>query len=234
MRYMFVALLLVVGCADSTPNLPTPVNGDLLASNTLPAVVRVLGQVACTGTFITPQAVLTAAHCLEGGGPYHVRSHVVNASVSRGYTLAKNKNYGIDDLGILTFDTPVLSQDMVIPVGSEPSLGDTVTLIGYGCSDIHSRIGGGVKRMGTNVLSGISDYLEVTTPLSRAIFGPKNRVGSCFGDSGSPLLKNVGGTYTVIGVDHGARSDSSEQISIFVNVFREENWKFIQTITGIR
>lgn len=234
MRYILMFLLLVVGCADQSPSLPNPVKGDLMAQNALPAVVRVLGRVACTGTFITPTAVLTAAHCLEGGGPYNVRSHAVNASASRGYTLPKNKNYGTDDLGILTFDTPVVSNELVIPIGNEPAIGDTVTLIGYGCNDIHSRVGGGIKRMGTNVLSSIADYLEVTTPLSREIFGPKNRVGSCFGDSGSPLLKNVNGSYTVIGVDHGARSDSSEQISIFVNIFKEDNWKFIQAVTGIR
>lgn len=236
MRTYFFCLLLLLGCTkQESPKLPEPVEGDLLAHGALPGVVKVLNQlsqIACTGTFVSPRAVLTAAHCLEGGGPYDVRSPKAQVSSSRGFSMANKGQYGRDDLGIIVFDSAVVDSDLVIGIGKSPSVGETVTLIGYGCTNTNTRQGGGVKRMGTNVLSGISDYLEVSTPVSRSIIGPKNRAGSCFGDSGSPLLVQSGNTYQVVGVDHGARIDDREQVSVFVNLSRSATRRFLEGVNA--
>mgnify|MGYP000550068276 CR=1 FL=1 len=234
MQYLFF-LIFVISCSQSTnPKLPEPLEGDLaISTQTLPGVVKVLSNVACTGAFVSPRAVLTAAHCLQQGGPYHIRSHGINLTTTKAYAMAQTAQSGKNDLGILVMDPPI-APEKVVPIGRLPKVGETLNLIGYGCNNTETRGGAGIKRMGTNVLVRIRDYLELSTPLpkSKNIIGPKNRAGSCFGDSGSPLLKRTGDIYNVVGVDHGALIYDEEQLSVFVNLYDSDNRNFIESVNA--
>ena len=100
----------------------------------------------------------------------------------------------------MIFGNSVASRSLgqVYGVGSEVQTGETLRLVGFGCDNIETRDGSGVKRTGTNVVANIDDFVEFVTPEdattgsasqeSQKILGPDNRAGSCFGDSGGPAL----------------------------------------------
>ncbi len=231
--YFFI-LLLTLGCQNhrySEEGLPAP-DGNVQLTSSYPAVVMVLapnGQGLCTGTFISERAVLTAAHCAKSIGKYTV----FTSFGTFGTSIVEKFGPGVvddpNDIALLIFETPVASRELnqVYGIHDDIREGDKVRLVGYGCDNIDTRTGSGLKRTGTNVVANISDYIEFLTPRSssnlgvknsRGILGPENRSGSCFGDSGGPALIEMSGEYKVVGVTHAGSSTSSYLISEYVNV----------------
>jgi len=122
-------------------------------------------------------------------------------------------------------------------LGDSVVAGDVLRLVGFGCNNIDSKRGAGVKRTGTNAVAKLSSYIEFLTPASestgygaRGIIGPSNRAGSCFGDSGGPALKAVGDAFVVVASPRGGPVDEG-LISEYVNVAtRTDNRSFISQL----
>jgi hypothetical protein len=120
-------------------------------------------------------------------------------------------------------------------LGLPPNEGDEVRIVGYGCNDLTTKLGSGIKRTGTNKIAHVGDYLELlstprSTTSSNAILGPSNQAGSCFGDSGGPMLHVQNDAYRVVGVTHAGGWSSNLLLSEFVNVNRVQNMEFIEDI----
>ncbi len=257
MRYVcgnarFGALLLIsllaMGCQKDrySGDLPSP-SRDLastISDSEYPAVVLVvapLGAGICTGTFISEKAVLTASHCVSDPGTYTVRSSFGTFTTATKRALGAGVVDDPNDIALLVFDRAVASREkgQVYDLHDSVRQGDVLRLVGYGCNDINTRRGSGVKRTGTNAVAEVDDYINFLTPTSsstsgsRGIFGPSNRAASCFGDSGGPAAVEVNGTLEVVGVTHAGGAEGSNQVSQYANVATQsENRSFLRSMNS--
>ncbi|MCB0405633.1 MAG: hypothetical protein KDD51_12690, partial [Bdellovibrionales bacterium] len=95
-----------------------------------------------------------------------------------------------------------------------------------------TRLGAGIKRTGTNQVYRVTDYIEIVTPLGtssgRSLLGPANRAGSCFGDSGGPMLRETESGAEIIGVAHAGAWGEQFVLSQYGNLNRNDNLLFLR------
>jgi hypothetical protein len=154
----------------------------------------------CSGTFVTPTWVLSAAHCFAIP-ELAVRVPVDSSSASNTLPPRRTELHPTLDLMLLELDfsaledvTDVLDLDVTpIPVvATEPSLepGDAVELAGYGTTE-------------TSTVGELRFLVEPVVEVDQASirvdgFG---RTGACTGDSGGPILtRSSTGEVVVLGV----------------------------------
>lgn len=232
-----LSLFLLVGCGNSDNyEPPAPEAFPVQATQNFPSVTRVIsiGQL-CSGIFASPRALLTASHCVRANSRVSVQTMQGRFDTS---TVVKNGPGTVGDsrdLAVVIFPQPVVPSQEIYPIGNT-AVGETVHLVGYGCSDAQNRGGSGVKRAGTNSLYRISQYLEVLTPVqppsAKGLLGPANRAGSCFGDSGGPMLKADRGTFYIVGIDHAVIPENGQQVSAYTDLSRQENLEFLRQVNG--
>ncbi len=256
MRYvgrtaLFCALigfsLALIGCGkDPRDGMPTPSGTFAAVTNGYSPVVLVVmpdQEGICTGTVVSEIAVLSAAHCaMKNGkkikGKYLIltdhgsfQAHSDSVYYPEG---TKGDVTSTDDIAIITFNknNPIAERgkDQIYGIGNSISERQAVRLVGYGCSNVLTRKGAGLKRTGTNLVWKLNDYIEIVSPLTsgRGVGGPENVAYSCFGDSGGPLLAMIGDAYMVVGVVHaGGQLGDYDEISQFTNVANNaenRNW----------
>src|SRR5262249_31264894 len=134
-------------------DLDAPSNRAIVATADYPAVVMVVmpgGEGLCTGTFISPNTVLTAAHCTQIDGSYLIVSNFGSFRAEQRRNFGPGKLDDPEDLAllILSENKADARKGQVIPIGSQPTLAERVRLVGYGCNDFELRRGTGVKRTG--------------------------------------------------------------------------------------
>jgi secreted trypsin-like serine protease len=226
--FLFVNALLAIGCSKNnfaSASLPAAAGRLSGITNEYPGVVMVLapnGSGLCTGAIVSPQAVLTATHCVLSSGEYTVRSNRGDFKTTH---VVRHGNGSVDDTNDISL---LLFPEAITTLGSEiysfsdsASVGDAVAVVGFGCSSVESRKGAGVKRAGTNVIAEKNDYLNLLTPkvsAGRRVIGDANQAGTCFGDSGGPLLKITGSSLEVVGVTHAGGTYDEYYVSEFTNV----------------
>lgn len=251
MRWLTLSILalLLVACgngADADADLDaleSPSNRSLVVTSDYPAVVMVVlpgGHGLCTGTFVSPTAVLTAAHCTQDDGTYTIVSSFGIFRTDTRRSFGPGVVEDPEDLALLIFGEPIARarKGQVIPLGAPPGLTEKVRLVGFGCSDFELRRGTGLKRTGTNQVSRLGDYIEVFSPKTRdtasqgakGLIGSDNRTGTCFGDSGGPMLHWQQEAWGVSAISHagGARSDG--YVSGFVDLNRPSNFDFLRNV----
>ncbi len=166
----------------------------------------------CTGTLIAPDIVLTAAHCVfpdlvgENAEFSVILGHDITQPETRGREIPAaavvydeqfdpNRLTNGHDIAVVLLSEEItdiepmpyrrasLDRDMV---------GDPVRIIGYGLNNGFSQTGAGVKREAMVNLNGYDDNLVRTGRFGRNI---------CNGDSGGPVLMDIDGEETIIGVN---------------------------------
>ncbi|MCO6429815.1 MAG: trypsin-like serine protease [Deltaproteobacteria bacterium] len=190
-------------------------NGDSCRVGQTPVVLILAatsdGNIAsCTGTFVTLDDVLTAAHCIppnlvdlavitERDGFYASRGEILNAAIHPQYVnvTSENGSFAVFDFAMITVSRPVDVSPVPLLVSDALVVSEKITVFGYGKDEAGRGV---LERDGDDLLrAGFMQLSDVREGIFRADF---DLTGSsiCQGDSGGPAVQVVGGTSSLVGV----------------------------------
>jgi secreted trypsin-like serine protease len=166
----------------------------------------------CTGVAIDQQSVLTAAHCVIGGGRFSVtslgadfrpRRHAVSRilphpSFVPGTT--PRTQPGVD-LAIIRLAAPLPADITPLTPGSGIWGGETITIAGYGLGAEGKVATARQLRSASLVSAGTyTSANSVTVAVDATSRGETIGAGACRGDSGGPALRGASNSRDLVGI----------------------------------
>jgi hypothetical protein len=166
----------------------------------------------CTGVAIDNQTVLTAAHCVLGGGRFSAtslgpdfrpRKHAVarilpHPSFVPGTTPRTQPGA---DLALIRLAQPLPADITPLSPGGGLWSGDALTIAGFGLGAEGSPATARQLRSARLVSAGVyTSANSVTVAVDEARRGESAGAGACRGDSGGPALRGGAGSRVLVGI----------------------------------
>lgn len=196
------------------------------------------GDHFCGASVVHPNWAVTARHCVIGSPPATMQLRVgSNNRTSGGVVVAVTSvtTHPSNDLAMIGLSTvPAAYLPVPIAATSGP-VGTFTRIMGWGQTcPAPGGCGGPIQlqQLNTTIVadgscSGILGATEICTS------NPGGVAGACYGDSGGPQVKTVGGAWQLIGATSrsGGGSTCAVNPSIYVDVPALRPW--IQGVTGL-
>jgi secreted trypsin-like serine protease len=209
---------------------------------------------ACTGTLISNEVVLTAAHCLFEKGSYFVKFGATTLEEDVELIPASNTwlhpRYNptkfANDIGLIKLNESVSLDNFPLvggqSVGRAINVRSKFTLFGWGRNQNDKS----PELLGTTRLLNLDRMAEKTygsafnsnIMLGAGLYITREKVwaGACSGDSGGPLLMKLSGKTYIVGVTSwGARNCDTSKPSVFarVNYYESDIQKGIKDLSAV-
>lgn len=151
----------------------------------------------CSGTLITPRAVLTAGHCVAGGCRTRIfigdditqegREIAVREAISHPEYVPGNADRMYDDIAILRLKERVTDvKPVLICSMADIAAATTVRLVGYGNNDFKGETGYGIRRMIDVGVASQDPAFGARFDTEFVAGAPYLDKDTCTGDSGGP------------------------------------------------
>ena len=247
-----VGLGLLAATPHSTARAETPTLQPRIANGVETAGWPEVGSLitnlgTCSATFVGCRSVVTAAHCVCEVGGTGAACGIGEQLVDPAQAVVFAPQVGlfaVDEIQIPSdYLFGVRSDIAMLRLGSEirsvrprhinevrrPDFGTQATIVGLGRTQAGAS-DGGLKRAGavstTNCAgSGVPDSTHVCWNYLLPLGAPGTDSNTCSGDSGGPLLVDLGVGVALTGVHSGGNNDCNPDGSSFdTDVFVQRNW----------
>ena len=192
-----VCLFLCAPAVALTGNAP-PASG--FAARPIVMIVDPRGDL-CTGTALTRDLVLTAAHCVAAKLDYQVKTFQTGQTIPV-RSIALHPRFDLAsyaasrataDLALLKLAVPLA--DLVMPAKLAPArrvaVGETLIVAGFGVTAAGTARGLGIPRMAALTVTGQPGSLQIRL-YDKATRNLRSGLGGCTGDSGAPAFDGEG------------------------------------------
>lgn len=179
----------------------------------------------CSGTLISKNKILTAAHCMEETAGVIAliagEQLIVEAAVSN--PLYNGQAGSPFDIAVLTLEANSRATPVAILGSDLPRVSESITIYGYGETETHSD---------TEDLNLRAAFMRIQSLENGNIIAAYNSTGSstCLGDSGGPAVIQRGDEFVIAAVATAVSAGNNCEngsIAIFASVSTELNFSFI-------